>query len=78
MGRASFFLINILFYFLKHHHRLIVYPKTQKAREKNDDLARKHDCRVVLEVKTADGLRRLVNWLESEGLFIVEELSFVY
>ncbi|MCL2004426.1 MAG: sugar phosphate isomerase/epimerase [Oscillospiraceae bacterium] len=30
------------------------------------DLAEKQDCRVVLEVKTADGLRRSVEWINRE------------
>ena len=28
------------------------------------DLAAGHDCRVVLEVKTVDGLRQSVSWLK--------------
>ena len=31
------------------------------------DLAKAHDCRVVLEVKTVDGLRRSVEWLKARG-----------
>ena len=31
------------------------------------DLAKAHDCRAVLEVKTVDGLRRSVNWLKERG-----------
>lgn len=32
------------------------------------DLIRKHGCRIVLEVKTIDGLRRSVEWLKERGL----------
>ena len=31
------------------------------------DLAKTHDCRAVLEVKTAEGLRRSVAWLKERG-----------
>ncbi|MDD4493714.1 MAG: TIM barrel protein [Eubacteriales bacterium] len=31
------------------------------------DLAKDHDCRAVLEVKTVDGLRQSVNWLKERG-----------
>ncbi len=31
------------------------------------DIAREHNCRVVLETKTIDGLRRSVRWLTSRG-----------
>jgi sugar phosphate isomerase/epimerase len=31
------------------------------------DLAKEHDCRAVLEVKTVDGLRQSVNWLKEKG-----------
>jgi len=31
------------------------------------DLAKTHDCRAVLEVKTVDGLRQSVNWLKERG-----------
>ena len=31
------------------------------------DLAKDHDCRVVLEVKTIEGLRQSVNWLKARG-----------
>ena len=31
------------------------------------ELAKAHDCRSVLEVKTADGLRQSVNWLKGRG-----------
>ena len=33
------------------------------------DMAKEHDCRAVLEVKTIDGLRRSVEWLKAKGLF---------
>jgi sugar phosphate isomerase/epimerase len=31
------------------------------------DLAKEHDCRAVLEVKTVDGLRQSVDWLKAGG-----------
>ena len=31
------------------------------------DIAEKHNCRVVLETKTIDGLRQSVNWLKERG-----------
>lgn len=31
------------------------------------DLAKEHDCRIVLEVKTAAGLRSAVDWLTERG-----------
>ena len=31
------------------------------------DLAKAHDCRAVLEVKTVDGLRQSVDWLKERG-----------
>ena len=31
------------------------------------DLAKSHGCRVVLEVKTVEGLRQSVYWLEERG-----------
>ncbi|MDL2287038.1 sugar phosphate isomerase/epimerase [Eubacteriales bacterium OttesenSCG-928-G02] len=31
------------------------------------DLAKEHNCRAVLEVKTVDGLRQSVNWLKERG-----------
>ena len=31
------------------------------------DLAKKHDCRAVLEVKTVEGLRQSVHWLKARG-----------
>jgi sugar phosphate isomerase/epimerase len=33
------------------------------------DLAKSHNCRVVLEVKTIDGLRQSVYWLKERGVF---------
>ena len=33
------------------------------------DLAKEHDCRVVLEVKTIDGLRQSVDWLKGKDLY---------
>ena len=31
------------------------------------DLAKNHDCRAVLEVKTVEGLRQSVDWLKERG-----------
>ena len=61
---------------LSHMH-LHDYSKTRSAHlplgegeldlMKYLDLSKANDCRVVLEVKTADGLRRSVNWLKTRG-----------
>jgi len=32
------------------------------------DLAKSHECRVVLEIKTVDGLRQSVYWLKERGV----------